>query len=385
MALPDIPTLRATPVHVPADTLTFARHDSALTLMPGLFRYVDEREMADSRTALKLTYEHSKKEQLVVEAHNSSLLNGSDLAVLQAITALATVDGETLTPQDPLYVATQSDEQKALIDGMAPDANVEYAHQEIMQDVRHVNFSATNLISIIGWPDGSSYRDRVTDAIKRLATCVLIVYTSDKPQEWQRSHLLSSVETAASSRKWRRTHVALNPRLTGVLLGGGQHTRISLEETRLLAKLAPRPRTEQIARILHQRLCGWINDGRAKNLTYRTLVSYVWPNDPETANADAARRTKDLAFARMTKKQLQDARLRDVQAALNLLDKLPGWYVTLSTDVQFSDNCETVEETEVARLKHEADHARWYRAAAKDIAETMIYVRRSPLEKLPAR
>ena len=69
-------------------------------------------------------------------------------------------------------------------------------------------------------------------------------------------------------------HVALNPRIAQAIMGETQHCRISLEEVRAL-KTDP-------ARLLHQRLCGWIDMGKSGKTTMETLCGYVWMDETNT-------------------------------------------------------------------------------------------------------
>lgn len=46
------------------------------------------------------------------------------------------------------------------------------------------------------------------------------------------------------------------------------------------------------ARIIHQRLCGWINPGKMGRISLDTICSYAWPDD---ATDDALRKRRQLA------------------------------------------------------------------------------------------
>ena len=52
---------------------------------------------------------------------------------------------------------------------------------------------------------------------------------------------------------------------------GGQHVRISMDEVRAL--------DSETARLLHQRLCGWIDPGKTGKASIDTLCGYVWPSE----------------------------------------------------------------------------------------------------------
>lgn len=68
-----------------------------------------------------------------------------------------------------------------------------------------------------------------------------------------------------------RLYVALNPLIAQAVMGGGQHVRISMDEVRAL--------DSETARLLHQRLCGWIDPGKTGKASIDTLCGYVWPSE----------------------------------------------------------------------------------------------------------
>ncbi|MBV6288865.1 replication protein C, IncQ-type, partial [Pseudomonas aegrilactucae] len=63
---------------------------------------------------------------------------------------------------------------------------------------------------------------------------------------------------------------------------GGQHIRIDMAEVRSL-------QTDP-ARLLHQRLCGWVDSGKSGRIALDTLCGYVWPEEVINVNAIKKRR-----------------------------------------------------------------------------------------------
>jgi len=94
-------------------------------------------------------------------------------------------------------------------------------------------------------------------------------------------------------------HVALNPMLAGAILGESRHVRISMAEIRTLRSEA--------SRLLHQRLCAWINPGSARKVELTTLCGYIFVTE---------------ASASTTRKRLSRTR-----EAISELDGI-GWKVT---------------------------------------------------------
>lgn len=356
----------AGPARVTADLVPYAKADTTLCLLPGMFRVVDTK--ITSPVGMALTYEAGK---LTVEVHNSRLLNGLDLAVLQALTALAST-GTTL---DASAAEQYEETERVLVEGLdAPAGAVpeRFKDTDIQPDplegeVQHIDFSISALLELIGWPVCGENRALVQDCLKRLATCVLLVYPTELPKAYQRFHLLSAINTRIQSDKWTRTHVALNPRLSQIVLGTkGRYTRIALDETRKLGK-------DQAARILHQRLCAWINEGGVKPVSFNTLVEYLYPIDEAGKAMDALNSKLAKQSAEKTKIQ----RLQEVQKAMNVLASLQGWDVYLASDAPFlPEQGLTDGERVEAKRKHEQYCLAARRTAAANVMDTVIHVRR---------
>ena len=364
--LPDPTEKRTTPASVAADDVQFARHDPALCAMPGLFRYVDEVSREDSSVGMKLTYTAGP---LTIQVRSASVLGGDDLAVLQATVALSAIDGEVVSPLGHL-----GETQQALVTALIAPADDEHAEQDVVESVLQTAYSDSNMCEILGWPVCGASRARLEAARRNLASVVLLVYLTDTPKDWKRFHLTSTVRTNANSRKWVRTHVALNPRLTQIVLGAeSRHTRVSLEETRALG-------TDQLARVLHQRLCAWINDGARGRVTYGTLLEYGWPADKATQTMDLERRERDRAFAKLSKSEVQQQRLQLVHRALKKVCSLPGWSAMLASDLPYVEDAALSDaENETARAAHAATAAASRRKAGKDVLDTVLSIQRGRL------
>ena len=81
-----------------------------------------------------------------------------------------------------------------------------------------------------------------------------------------------------------RLFVALNPRIAEAILGKRPHTRIEMAEVRGLAS--------DPARLMHQRLCGWIDPGKSGRVELDTLCGYIWP---DVANDEAMKKRRQTA------------------------------------------------------------------------------------------
>lgn len=113
--------------------------------------------------------------------------------------------------------------------------------------------------------DSGGALKHIQDCIERLWKVSIIAQNGRKRQGFR---LLSEY---ASDEADGRLYVALNPLIAQAVMGGGQHVRISMDEVRAL--------DSETARLLHQRLCGWIDPGKTGKASIDTLCGYVWPSE----------------------------------------------------------------------------------------------------------
>jgi hypothetical protein len=91
-----------------------------------------------------------------------------------------------------------------------------------------------------------------------------------------------------------RLFAALNPRIADAVLGRRPHTFIDMSEVR---KLETDP-----ARLIHQRLCGWIDPGKLGRAELDTICGYVWPNPSTNGSTIRTRqRVTRQALAELSK------------------------------------------------------------------------------------
>lgn len=373
----------------------FVMHDTALCSFPGLFRNTDEWSF-NSLTALKLVYECGP---MTFEVHNSELLGGHELAILQVIGGYAARNGETLRPAD---LVDSESVNRDLLDALpVPDPgshNKSVKPEDLVKPlpvteaVRKVDLSDTRLLKLLGYPVCAEYRKIVQDALLRLANVSIMAYPNGQRRLGQPMHLIARVANktldADVARRNECGHIAINPRLTKIFLQltKTRHTYISLKETQALG-------TDQVARILHQRLANWIKDGGVAVVTYRRLLSYVFPvypghrnelPDPAGVLVDAYRRSKegdqvrDPVFARKSEEQIKSERLVTVIKALNKLKAHLGWELTLSSDLDVTPLA--ADATSEEQNQHAERHAQLCKAAksraARDVYETAVQIRR---------
>lgn len=245
--------------------LTHARHDPAHVLAPGLFRSLGPGD----RTAMKLdvTYLHGQ-DQLEFKGHEP--LGVDDMRVLQGIVAMAGPDGLILRDEDDLPEAGR----QLLLDLFSPPAVVAEAGRK--PDTLVVRDSFRRLAREIGLPEGGANLRLIRKSVERLFGVTVFV------QSGKRRVGMRLLSAYASDEGNGDLYVALNPRLAGAIFGDRQHIRIDLAEVRALGT--------DPARLIHQRLCGWIDAGKSGKVSIETLAEYVWPVPTEVESTQKKRR-----------------------------------------------------------------------------------------------
>ena len=226
--------------------LTHARHDPAHCLAPGLFRSLKRGER--KRHKLDVTYTFSEGESMRFIGFEP--LGADDMRLLQGIVALSGPNGILLTPEP----TTKMGQQLRLL--------LEPQFEATKQDGLVIRESMTKLLSEIGMTDSGSNIKALKASQLRMSNVTILV---TKGQKQAAFHLMSHAFNEAGGSLW----VALNPRIAEAILGHRSYARIDMAEARAL-KTNP-------ARLMHQRLCGWIDPGKSGRAELNTLCSYIWP------------------------------------------------------------------------------------------------------------
>jgi hypothetical protein len=244
--------------------LTHARHDPAHCLAPGLFRSLKRGER--KRSKLDVTYTYGADS---IRFWGPEPLGADDLRVLQGLVAMAATSGKEgrgiILSQEP---KTDKGRQLRLWLELKWDA--------LEKDALVAKGSFGQLAREIGYADnGGSQFKTIRESIERLWAVSVIVERDGRRQGFR---ILSDY---ASDEQECKLFVALNPRLAEAVMGERPHTRINMDEVRAL-------RTDQ-ARLMHQRLCGWIDPGKSGRVELDTLCGYVWP---DVANDEAMKKRR---------------------------------------------------------------------------------------------
>jgi hypothetical protein len=244
--------------------LTHAKHDTAHCCTPGLFRALRR----GSRRTEKLDVTH-RFGDIVVQFVGYQPLGGDDLRILQGIVAQTSLDRVLLSPfpTDPLAVELRN-RLNASGDAQAEDGIVcQLSLRSLLHEVGMCSSSGKNISS-------------AQASLKRLASVTVFVTKAAVTASY---HMLSYAVDQTTG----VLHVALNPRFAQAILGS-KHARIDLAEVR---KLRSDP-----ARVIHQRLCGFVDIGSSRKVSVNTLCQYAW-HDPANSSASHRKRRERVRKA----------------------------------------------------------------------------------------
>ncbi|WP_223556906.1 replication protein C, IncQ-type [Pseudomonas sp. BF-R-01] len=239
--------------------LKFAMHDTIHCLTPGLFRSLKRGERKLSK--LEVSYEFGDGER--IEFSGPEPLGDDDLRVLQGLIAMAGPQGEILAP------TTESPE------GLSIRRMLELRWGAVNEESLVVRGSYRSLAKEIGYAEIEK-SNTIRDCIERLWKVSVIAQKDGKRLGFR---LLADY---ASDDPNGQLFVALNPRLASAVLGD-KYTRIDMNEVRQIKQGG--------TRLIHQRLCGWIDHGKSRKVGGDMLCSYVWP-DPVDETAMRKRRSR---------------------------------------------------------------------------------------------
>lgn len=247
---------------MPRHDLTHACHDPAHCLAPGLFRSLRKGE----RKTGKLSVVYERGDGLRIEFKGPEPLGVDDLRILQGLVAMAGPSGLQLSPEP----VTEDGRQLRLA--------LEAKWDATQQDALVVKGSYRALAREIGYSGASENTKTIHECIERLWMVSIIAQAGKKRQGFR----LLSEYASESDERGGKLYVALNPMIAKAIMGA-QHVRISMTEVRSL--------NTDAARLIHQRLCAWINPaGKARRVALDSLSGYIWPEASPNKNTDKTRK-----------------------------------------------------------------------------------------------
>ena len=257
------------------DLTSHARHDAAHCLAPNLFRTLKRGDR--KKLKLDVVYQYGEHESLRFIGFEP--LDAGDMRLLQGLVAMAGPSTLILDLDSP-----KTNMAKTLIKILDPK------HKALEGDSRVVKASLYSILSEIGLNNAGSQRKVAMESLLRLSNVTIVA--KNKNQEWS-CHLLSYGLDEDSGQLF----VALNPRITEAVLGFTRYTTIDMNEVRAI-KSDP-------AAIIHQRLCGVVDQGKSRLIKEDTLMSYIWSYDVD--GKTATQRSSALRQRRRTlKKALEE-------------------------------------------------------------------------------
>ena len=229
--------------------LSHARHDTTHCLAPGLFRALKDGERKKAK--LDITYDFGNGNR--IEFSGPEPLGADDLRVLQGLIAMAGPDGVKLGSMPESEI------------GKALRQKLELTGDAISEAAIKIEGSYKELAKEIGYKScGGKQLQSIRKCIERLWKVSVIFQSGKKRMGF---HLLS--DGYKSDDNTGHMCIALNPLLAQTIMGGGKHVRINMAEVRAI-------KSENV-RLIHQRLCGWIDPGKSRTVSIDTICSYIWP------------------------------------------------------------------------------------------------------------
>jgi hypothetical protein len=243
----------------PEFDLTHVRHDPMHCLCPGLFRSLLRGDRKNQK--LDITYQHGDEK---IRFIGFEPLDAGDLRLLQGLVAMSGAEGLNLSSEPKSVIGK--------ILRMSLNATLEAKKENAMM----VKTSVRNLLAEIGL-SGSGDNIKTAKASLTRMSNVSVVLTQGTRTASPGYQLLAFTLDESDG----ELCVALNPRLTAAIVGDDRHVRIDMNEVRAL--------NSDPARLIHQRLCAWINTGSAGRAEIETLCGYAWPDE---ANLEAMKKRK---------------------------------------------------------------------------------------------
>lgn len=271
------------------ETLEFAPMDPDCVLADGLFRSLRK---GARKQRLHVVYGPPEDR---IEFKAPDRLGVDDMRVLQGLMALAAkqsldYDESAILIQEP---GDRIGEQLALA--------FEATGDSVLGVGCRLRGSFATLVRAIGADAGSGTALKgIQECLRRLCAVTVFATVVDKLDVRKRRitasiRLVSAIFEEPVAGGPGSLITAVNPKLASIALAGigkqrTKYIRIDLREVRAL--------TSDPARLLHQRLCGWIDPGSRCQVKLDRLLQYIWPEPAPSRKAAAWRRGRARAALR---------------------------------------------------------------------------------------
>jgi hypothetical protein len=233
--------------------------DRGHVLAPGIFRSLKRGERKKSK--LDVSYKFGDNE--ILRFIGFEPLGADDLRLLQGLVSLGGPHGILLKTEPKSEITRQL---RLFLDTKLDAAT---------KDALVVKETLYKLLSEIGLTNTGDNIKALKASLLRMANVTVLVTSGNREASF---HLMSY----AIDKDDGKILVALNPRLTDAILGNRAYAYVGMAEVREL-------QTDP-ARLIHQRLCAWIDQGKSGHVELDTLCGYVWPDESKNPNTIKTRR-----------------------------------------------------------------------------------------------
>lgn len=253
---------QATPARRLFET-THARHDRTHVLAGGLFRSLAKGQQDALKLRAWYGQGNSADDNLTgIEFVGPDPLGALELRVLQVLVAMA---GKKPNPLPPQPKTPEGNSLRSIIDQNRDcQARPDDQHLAVRTSYRQI------AIECGLDPESASGFKRVRKSMERMANVSIWQQTAVPGKKsairWKVGSLLEQVITQD---KKSPVLVGINAMLSETILSSKQYTRIQLDEARALSDPGV---------LIHQRLCGSVDQGKKWTFSIETLAAYAWPD-----------------------------------------------------------------------------------------------------------
>ena len=252
---------------------THARHDPAICQTAGLFRSIPKRKITNFQS-FTLVYTFKKG---FVNFDILKPLGAFDLRVFQGIVAMCGPDGYNLSCHPKTLEGKFL--RKAL--GLETENESDLDNSDISvgwekRDTLMIRFKPCRLLAEIAMADNGQNIGRLKSSLLTMGKIPIHVHCDG--DEFTGQLMSCFIPKTEKKERWA---VAVNPFMAAAILGSRPHIRINMEEVRSLRS--------DPGRLIHQRLCSFINIGESKWLTAKVLTTYVWPEGSVSPSTERTR------------------------------------------------------------------------------------------------
>ena len=294
----------------------YARMDMLAAKTPGLFRTLKRGDR--KKLKLDIVHEYTRrdkkgKKQAEYKLHFMGFepLDGFDLAILQAISALGGLFGNEEeysvkmsntdnTENEKCPARTQKNEFEPVFKALAIKG------QAASYDLIKIETTLYQILAEAGYGDGKNNYGNLRASLQRLGNVSMeidVKIYDDNNRIGINQIMSANLLAYVIDQNTGRIRISLHPSATAAVLGLNQHryTVVDMNEVRQIKS--------ETTRILHQRLCVLLSPGEKRTLRLDTLRGYIYPKKNNEKITPAAQRKYNYR----------------TRTAIKNIAGLPGW------------------------------------------------------------